>query len=156
MQDPGNTGWQRDLAVSHNQVGSVLEEQGGASAGQSEYQVSLILFTKLRNPEDAGTMIDHAAGIACLAQCHDVMGDGDAAHALDLQITEIDWTPDAIVGAFRKKSIPKIVARLDVVFDQCSPELQARIAKRCLGGLEAVGVADLATWRARAERAQMN
>jgi Flp pilus assembly protein TadD len=43
-QDPSNAGWQRDLAVSHSQVGRVLEAQGKlaeALAAHSE---------ELRNP----------------------------------------------------------------------------------------------------------
>jgi len=69
---------------------------------------------------------------------------------LDLQIAAIDWKSDVIVGAFRKKAIPKIVARLDGIFDQCAPDLQARVTRRCLAGLEAVGVTDLDVWRGRA------
>ena len=84
-----------------------------------------------------------------MANCHSALGETDLALELDLQIAAIDWKSDAIFGAFRKNSIPKIVAHLDGIFDQCSPDLQARVARRCLAGLEAVGVADLEVWRAR-------
>jgi tetratricopeptide (TPR) repeat protein len=154
-QDPDNAGWQRELGVRHNRIGFVLEAQGDISAAQSEFQVSSILFAILRDTDDAGSMIDHAAAMACLAECHEATGEGTAALALDLQIVEIDWTPDAIVGTFRKKSIPKIAARLDAVFDQCEPDFRAPIAKRCLGGLEAVGVTDLAVWRVRVEQLKL-
>ena len=145
-KDPTNTGWQRDLAVSHNRIGFALEAQGDISAAQSEFQVSSILFAKLRDTDDAGSMIDHAAAMACLAQCHDAMGEGGAAHALDLKIAEIDWTPDAIVGAFRKKSIPKIVARLDAVFDHCPVEIQAAIVIRCIASLAPSDTGGITKW----------
>ena len=91
--------------------------------------------------------------MARLADCHAAMGEIEALHALDLQIAEIDWAPDVITGGFRKKAIPRIVARLDAVFDRCVPALQERIARRCLAGLEAIGAGDLVMWRARIKQA---
>ena len=110
----------------------------------------LNIFVQLIKPDDAGSLIDHAAGLASLASCHSALGETDLALELDLQIAAIDWKSDAIVGAFRKKAIPKIVARLDGIFDQFAPDLQARLARRCLAGLEAVGFTDLNVWNARA------
>jgi tetratricopeptide (TPR) repeat protein len=155
-QDPDNSGWQRRLGVSYSRIGATLQAQGELAGALAELRKGSFLFQKQFDTGNSGALIDHAAGMSLIAGCRQAMGDQAVATALDFQVAEIDWMPSAIVGAFRKKSIPMIVARLDVVFDQCYPELQARIAKRCLGGLEAVGVADLATWRARAERAQMN
>jgi hypothetical protein len=36
--DPGNAGWQRDLSVSHDQIGDVLVEQGNLPAALTSYQ----------------------------------------------------------------------------------------------------------------------
>ena len=91
-------------------------------------------------------MIDRAASLARLAQCHDVMGEVEAARALDLQIAEIDWTLDAIVGGFGKKSIPKIVARLAAVFDHCPVEIQAAIVIRCIASLDSSDTGGIAKW----------
>ena len=126
-----------------------MEAQGQIIAAQSEYLKSSNIFVQLSDPDNGGSLIDHAAGLAGLASCHRALGETALALELDLQIAAIDWKSDAIVGAFRKNSIPKIVARLDGIFDQCAPELQARVARRCLAGLEAVGIADIDLWRAR-------
>ena len=130
-----------------------MEAQGQIIAAQSEYLNGTNIFVQLIKPDDAGSLIDHAAGLAGLASCHRALGETALALELDLQIAAIDWKSDAIVGAFRKNSIPKIVARLDGIFDQCAPELQARVARRCLAGLEAVGVTDLDVWKARVAQA---
>ena len=152
-QDPENAGWQRDLGVSHCNIGDVLFRQSHILEARSEYLVGSNLFAKLCDPNIPGSVLDRVAAMARLADCHAAMGEIEALHALDLQIAEIDWAPDVITGGFRKKAIPRIVARLDAVFDRCVPALQERIARRCLAGLEAIGAGDLVMWRARIKQA---
>ena len=152
-KDPNNVEWRRDLGISNFHIGGVLQLQGQIIAAQSEYLKGSNIFVQLSDPDDAGSLIDHAAGLAGLASCHSASGKTDLALELDLQIAAIDWKSDAIVGVFRRKAIPNIVARLDGIFDQCVPELQARVARRCLAGLEVIGVADLEVWRARVAQA---
>jgi tetratricopeptide (TPR) repeat protein len=149
-KDPDDVEWRRDLGISFIYIGGVLNLQGQIIAAQSEYLKGTNIFVQLIKPDDTGTLIDHAAGLTGLASCHSALGETDLALELDLQIAAIDWKSDAIVGAFRKKAIPKIVGRLDGIYDQCAPELQAMVAKRCVAGLEAVEVTDLCVWRVRA------
>jgi tetratricopeptide (TPR) repeat protein len=148
-QDPGNAFWQRELGVIHSRLGSVLESQGDKSAAQTEFASSLMLFEKLRNADTPGSMIDYAAANVYMANCKEKAGLAD--HSYDVRLAEMDWTADSIVGAFHMKSIPKIVARLNAIFDRCDPTLQSSIARRCLASLEAIGVTDLDTWRARVD-----
>ena len=39
--DPANTGWQRDLSVSHNKLGDVAIAAGDLTAARTAYQASL-------------------------------------------------------------------------------------------------------------------
>jgi tetratricopeptide (TPR) repeat protein len=42
-QDKSNSGWQRDLSVSYDNVGDVLVKQGKLAAGLDAYQQSLAI-----------------------------------------------------------------------------------------------------------------
>ena len=46
-RDPDNNGWQRDLAVSHNNVGSVLQDQGQTQTALREYEAALRIAQRL-------------------------------------------------------------------------------------------------------------
>jgi hypothetical protein len=39
-RDPDNAGWRRELSVSHNNVGSVLEAQGRLAEALAEYEAA--------------------------------------------------------------------------------------------------------------------
>ena len=80
--DPGNAGWQRDLAVSHNKVGDVLLAQGDAAGALAAYRASLAIAERLAaaDPANADWQRD-------LAVSHSKVGDvllaqGDLAGAL--------------------------------------------------------------------------
>lgn len=45
--DPGNTGWQRDLSVSHEKIGDVEEARGDIGAAVSAYERSLPIARSL-------------------------------------------------------------------------------------------------------------
>jgi tetratricopeptide (TPR) repeat protein len=45
--DPGNAGWQRDLAVSHNKIGEVQQAQGDLAAALTSYRASLAIIERL-------------------------------------------------------------------------------------------------------------
>ena len=151
--DSDNASSERALASSMNYLSAVLMERGQVAEALSEFMASAIIFKQLSNSDGAVFLVDYAAALTYAALCHNALDQDEAGLALDLQIAEADWTPVGIVGVFRRNSIPKIVARLDSVFEQCSAELQLRIANRCLAGLEAVGVTDLDVWRARVAQA---
>lgn len=42
-QDPTNAAWQRDLSVSHEQVGDLLLEGGDTAGALAEYRASLVI-----------------------------------------------------------------------------------------------------------------
>jgi hypothetical protein len=54
--DPGNAGWQRDLAVSYEKVGYVQVAQGDPPAALTSYQASFAIFDRLAksDPSNAG------------------------------------------------------------------------------------------------------
>ena len=81
--DPGNAGWQRDLSVSHDQIGDVLRAQGNLPAALDSYQASLAIADRLAkaDPGNAGWQRD-------LSVSHDRIGDvlvaqGNLPAALD-------------------------------------------------------------------------
>ncbi len=80
--DPTNAGWQRDLSVSHEQVGDVLLAQGDVAGALTAYRASLTIRERLAasDPTNADWQRD-------LSVSHNKVGDvllaqGDAAGAL--------------------------------------------------------------------------
>ena len=55
-QDPGNAGWQRELAMAHSRVGNVLQAQGKLAAAQAAFGETLAITRRLaeQNPGNAG------------------------------------------------------------------------------------------------------
>ena len=53
---PDNTYWQRELSVSHNNVGRVLQAQGRLQEALAEYQADKRIMQELtaRDPDNAG------------------------------------------------------------------------------------------------------
>ena len=47
-QDPGNAGWQRDLAVSFERIGNVRSADGKHSAARDAYMKALAIYKKLK------------------------------------------------------------------------------------------------------------
>ena len=50
--DPGNAGWQRDLAVSHTKIGDVLRAQGNLPDALAAYKASLVSATSLKQLDE--------------------------------------------------------------------------------------------------------
>jgi len=50
-QDSGNADWQRDLSVSYNRVGGVLNAQGDLAGALKSYRDSLAIREKLANQD---------------------------------------------------------------------------------------------------------
>ena len=53
--DPANTDWQRELSVSHNNVGSILQAQGKLSEALREYAQSRDIRLRLTKHDPANT-----------------------------------------------------------------------------------------------------
>jgi len=53
--DPANTGWQRDLSVSHNKLGDVATAAGDLAAARTAYQASLDIRARLAAADPANT-----------------------------------------------------------------------------------------------------
>jgi tetratricopeptide (TPR) repeat protein len=58
--DPGNTGWQRDLSVSHNKIGDLLMTAGRREEALAEYRMGLEIAEKLvaADPGNTGWQAD--------------------------------------------------------------------------------------------------
>ncbi len=72
--DPANTGWQRDLSVSHEKLGDVAAAAGDLTAARTAYQASLDIAERLAaaNPANTGWQRD-------LSVSHNKLGDVAAA-----------------------------------------------------------------------------
>jgi tetratricopeptide (TPR) repeat protein len=68
-QDPGNAGWQRELAATHSKVGDVLQAQGNLAEAQAAFGEDLRISRRLaeQDPDNAGWQRD-------LAVAHSKMG----------------------------------------------------------------------------------
>ena len=53
--DPANTGWQRDLSVSHNKLGDVAAAAGDLTAARGHYQAGLDIAARLAAADPANT-----------------------------------------------------------------------------------------------------
>ena len=54
--DSGNAGWQRDLSVSYNRVGGVLEQQGKLAEALKAYRDGLAIAERLAAVDRSNTM----------------------------------------------------------------------------------------------------
>jgi tetratricopeptide (TPR) repeat protein len=67
--DPGDAGWQRDLAVAYNRVGDVLVAQGNLPEARKSYRDSLAIVDRLAkvDPGNAGWQRDLAVSYGRVA-----------------------------------------------------------------------------------------
>jgi hypothetical protein len=67
-RDPANTQWQRDVSVSQNRIGTVLEAQGDGPGALAAYRKDLAIAEGLaaRDPANAGWQVDVALSCAKL------------------------------------------------------------------------------------------
>jgi tetratricopeptide (TPR) repeat protein len=70
QSDPGNAGWQRDLAVSYDRVGDVQKAQGNLPAALTSYQAELAIADRLAksDPGNAGWQRDLIVSYVKIAQ----------------------------------------------------------------------------------------
>ena len=68
--DPANTEWQRDLSVSHNNIGDVLVAQGDVAGALAAYRASLAIGETLAARDPANTEWQRDLSVS-----HDKIGD---------------------------------------------------------------------------------
>ena len=81
--DPANTGWQRDLSVSHDKLGDVAAAAGDLAAARDPYQAALDIADRLAAADPANTGWQRDLSVS-----HNKLGDvaaaaGDLAAARD-------------------------------------------------------------------------
>lgn len=64
-QHPANTGWQRDLSVSHIKIGDVLVAQGDGASALAVYRKSLAIAETLAGRDPANTQWQVDLAISC-------------------------------------------------------------------------------------------
>ena len=66
--DPANTGWQRDLSVSHDRIGDVLVAQGDGPGALAAYRTGLAIREALaaRDPANMQWQVDVAVSYSRL------------------------------------------------------------------------------------------
>jgi tetratricopeptide (TPR) repeat protein len=72
--DPANTGWQRDLSVSHNKLGDMAAAAGDRTAARTHYQAGLDIAARLAAADPANTQWQRDLSVS-----HDSLGDMTAA-----------------------------------------------------------------------------
>jgi tetratricopeptide (TPR) repeat protein len=74
-RDPANTEWQRDLSVSHDQIGDVLVAQGDGPGALAAYQAGLTIREGLAKSDPANTQwhVDVAASCAKLGSLESLL-----------------------------------------------------------------------------------
>ena len=82
QSDPGNAGWQRDLAVSYEKIGDIELAQGDFAAALNSYQQDLAISDRLAksDPGNAGWQHDLALPYQKIGDVQ--MAQGDLAAAL--------------------------------------------------------------------------
>jgi tetratricopeptide (TPR) repeat protein len=83
--DPGNAGWQRDLAVTYSTVADVLKVQGKLREALNSYQASLAIMARLAKADlgNAGWQRDLSVTYVRLADFYRKSGrNSDARKAL--------------------------------------------------------------------------
>jgi tetratricopeptide (TPR) repeat protein len=112
--DPGNAGWQRDLSVSHDNIGDVQQAQGNLAAALTSYQASLAIRYRLAkaDPGNAGWQRDLALSYSRVALIEKRQGGRDDAlkafrQGRDIIAQLMRRSPDNV-------TFPKAVERLEL------------------------------------------
>ena len=64
-RDPANTGWQRDLSVSHDRIGDVLVAQGDGPGALAASQAGLAIREGLAKRDPANTQWQVDVAVSC-------------------------------------------------------------------------------------------
>jgi tetratricopeptide (TPR) repeat protein len=82
QSDPGNAGWQRDLAVSYERIGNAQVAQGDHAGALKSYSDSLTITERLAqsDPGNAGSQLDLSVSYTDVGDVR--VAQGDLADAL--------------------------------------------------------------------------
>ena len=110
--DPGNAGWQRDLAVSNERLGDVYTLQGQTVEAVAAFEGALRAYHTLlaRNPDDTQSLLLSVVPLWKLGKLKGKEGRSDLESALGV------LTPLAAANrldAKRQGSIPRIEKQID-------------------------------------------
>ena len=64
-RDPGNTRWQRDLSISHHNIGDVLRSQGDTAGALTAYQAGLAIAERLSERDPGNTGWQRDLSVSC-------------------------------------------------------------------------------------------
>ncbi len=99
--DPSNIQWQRDLSISHEKIGGVLQAQGDLAGALTAYRHSLEIRERLavNDPSNAQGQRDLSVSFYRLAQLHERLEDltealrwAEASLAIDEKLASLDPT----------------------------------------------------------------
>ena len=80
-QDPGNARWQRDVAISYNNIGDVRWDEGDRKGALAVYEKALAIAERLaaQDPGNAGWQWDLAASYERMGGIRMAEGEGETA-----------------------------------------------------------------------------
>jgi tetratricopeptide (TPR) repeat protein len=126
-QDPSNTGWQRELAVTHNRMGGVLQAQGKLDEAQAAFAEGLAINRRLaeQDPSNAGWQRGLAVAhnrVGGVLKAQGKLDEAQAAFAEDLAISHrlveqdpsnAGWQRDLAVAHNRVGGVLQAQGKLD-------------------------------------------
>jgi hypothetical protein len=65
MRDPANTGWQRELSVSHDRIGVVVKAQGNWPGALAAYKAGLAIAESLAQRDPSNTTWQVNIAVSC-------------------------------------------------------------------------------------------
>ncbi|MDP8256308.1 MAG: tetratricopeptide repeat protein [Candidatus Alcyoniella australis] len=121
--DPSNTGWQRDLSVSHNKLGDVLRAQGDLAGALREYRAALEISERLATADPSNAKRQRDLSISHEKLGNVLRAQGDLAGALreyraDLEISERLATADSSNAGWQRDLSLSHINLGDVLRDQ--------------------------------------
>jgi tetratricopeptide (TPR) repeat protein len=109
---PDDAKFRRNVAVGQASVARAQMELGNFSSASAMNKLAEDTFRKLLDPGDPGTQIDLAAAIALGAEIDQRSGDSKAANQNSAELLTLELLTEGVVGCFRKRFLPLILARL--------------------------------------------
>jgi tetratricopeptide (TPR) repeat protein len=130
--DPEDATARRNVAVGQISVARGRMALGDLTAADSLLDAASATFRELLDTEDPGTLIDHAAAVALGAEIAERLGNAEALARRNAELLTIDLPPDGVVGRFRKRFAPLILARLERALADADAHVRAIAVLRAL------------------------
>lgn len=149
-QDLANVSWQRNVAISHASVaGSQLALRDFVSASSS-LKLAKNAFRVLLDTEDAGSLIDYAVTVALDVEIAERTEDLGIQAVNQAELLNLELQPEGVVGRFRKRFIPLILAKMEDALNDSKVDGAVFIVLRALRLAAAVPSIDFSRWKKRA------